>query len=363
MPGTHSPNSLNQTSEVFYRRLLARLLKVNFRSLLAPANKRLREGVFPAQRGVFREVPYEYDVRVPILLRVIRVPISLLLFLALTLTGCSSLFAPRATPTPTLPTATPAPPTATPEPMAAMVNGQGITVAEFQAQVAQYKAAQTALGKTVSNEDASKAVLEDLIAQLLLAQGAKAAGFDLTESALQTKVDALATRIGGADKLSKWKSDHGYTPASFLVALKRSAEAAWMRDKIVTAVPKTAEQVRVQQILLYNEGDANAVLEQLKIGADFNALAAQYDPNTRGDLGWFPKGYVLEPKIEEAAFSLQVGEYSGVIQTDAGYSIIKILERDANHPLTPDAYMAVQEMALKDWVSQQRAEATVVLAP
>jgi peptidyl-prolyl cis-trans isomerase C len=222
---------------------------------------------------------------------------------------------------------------------------------------------QTALGKSVTVEDATKAVLEDMIAQLLLAQGAQAAGFNLTESALQSKVDALVTKIGGEDKLSKWQSDHGYTPASFLVALRRSAEAAWMRDKIVTAVPKTAEQVHVQQILLYNEGDANAVLEQLKIGGDFNALAAQYDPDTRGDLGWFPKGYVLEPKIEEAAFALQPGEYSSVIQTDAGYSIIKVLERDANHPLTPDAYMALQETALKEWVSQQRADAAVVFAP
>ena len=32
-------------------------------------------------------------------------------------------------------------------------------------------------------------------------------------------------------------------------------------------------------------------------------------------------------------------------------------------PLSPDAYLAVQEAALRDWVSQQRSEATVVLAP
>ena len=294
--------------------------------------------------------------------RAARLPLILLSLLALA--ACNSPFGPRLTPTPVVPTATPAPPTATPEPMAAMVNGQGITAAEFQAQVAQYKAAQTSLGKTVTDVDASKAVLEDLIAQELLAQGAEGAGFQLSDSALKSKVDALQTQTGDADKLSKWETDHGYgTPASFLAALKRSAEAAWMRDKIVTAVPKTADQVHVQQILLYNEGDANAVLEQLKIGGDFNALAAQYDPNTRGDLGWFPKGYLLEPKIEEAAFALQVGEYSDVIQTSAGYSIVKVLERDPNHVLSPDAYMAVQEAALSNWVSQQRAEATVVLAP
>src|SRR5512146_2066454 len=189
------------------------------------------------------------------------------------LAGCNSPFGPRLTPTPTAPTATPAPPSATPEPMAASVNGEGITAREFKAQVTQYKDAQTSLGKTVSDEDASKAVLEDLIAQVLLAQGAKAAGYELADSALQSRIDALQTQLG-ADGFSKWETANGYeTPDEFRAALKRSVEAAWMRDKIVTAVPKTADQVHAQQILLYNEGNADAVLAQLKAGGDFNALA------------------------------------------------------------------------------------------
>jgi peptidyl-prolyl cis-trans isomerase C len=288
---------------------------------------------------------------------------SLILLVALGLASCGSLFGTQATPTPVGPTATSVPPTATPEPAAATVNGERMPAAEFQAQVADYKSAQTALGKTVTDQDASKVVLEDMIAQMLLAQAARAAGFDLTDSAFQSRLNALATQLGGADKLSGWESDHGYTDTTFRAALKRSIEAAWMRDKIITAVPKIADQVHVQQILLYNADDAQAVLTQLQGGADFDTLAAQYDPDTRGELGWFPKGYLLEPKIEEAAFSLQVGQNSGVIQTEVGYHIIKVLERDAQHPLSPDAYSAMQEFALKDWVSQQRAEATVVLAP
>ncbi len=296
------------------------------------------------------------------LIKYIRLPLILLLVLCLA--ACNVPLLTRATPTPTQPTATPAPPTATPEPMAATVNGEGITAREFTAQLAQYKSAQNSLGKTVGDQDASKTVIEDLIAQVLLAQGARNAGFKLSDTALQARIDSLQKQVGGADALVKWEQANGYgTPDEFRAALQRSIEAAWMRDKIVSGVPKTADQVHVQQILLYNEGDASSVLEQLKIGADFNALAAQYDPNTRGDLGWFPKGYLLEPKIEEAAFALQVGQYSDVIQTDAGYSIIKVLARDPSHPLSPDAYLALQQAALKDWVAAQRAAAKVVLAP
>ena len=288
---------------------------------------------------------------------------SLVIICALGLASCSSLFGAQASPTPVGPTLTPVPATATPQPSVATVNGEGLTVAEFQAQVAEYKTSQTALGKTVDNQAAVKTVLEDLIAQMLLAQSARAGGYDLTDSAFQARLAALAEQLGGADKLTAWESAHGYSDEIFRISLKRSIEAAWMRDKIITAVPRTADQVHVRQILLYNSDDAQAVLTQVQGGADFDSLAAQYDPVTRGELGWFPKGYLLEPQIEEAAFSLQVGQFSGVIQTEAGFHIIKVLEREPQHPLSPDAYLAVQELALKDWVSKQRAEAAVVLAP
>ncbi|MBI1855132.1 MAG: peptidylprolyl isomerase [Chloroflexi bacterium] len=288
--------------------------------------------------------------------------IQLTLLLALGFSACAS-FGTKATPTPLGPTVTPVPPTATPEPMALTVNGEGVSVAEFQAELARYKSAQTALGKTVSDADASKTVIEDLIAQVLLAQGAKAAGFDLSESALQSREDALANQLGGADKLSAWESDRGYTDASFRTALKRSAEAAWMRDKIVGAVSTAADQVHAQQILIFNADDAQTVFAQLKGGADFNELALKYDPNTRGDLGWFPKGFLLDSKIETAAFSLQAGQFSEVIQTDTGFHIIKVLERDSQHQLSPDAFLSQQKRALRDWVAQQRAQAAVVLAP
>ena len=254
-------------------------------------------------------------------------------------------------------------PTATAQAMAATVNGEGITVTEFAAELARYKSSQQALNKTVSDADASKTVLEDLIDQVLLEQGAKAAGYEITDSALQSRVEALASQLGGADKLSQWESTHGYADASFRADLKLSIDAAWMRDKIINAVPTTADQVHVQQILLYNSNDAQSVLQQLQGGADFNTLAAQYDPEARGDLGWFPKGYLLDPNVEQAAFSLQVGQTSDVIQTSVGYDIIKVLAHDPQHPLSPDAYLAMQDQALKNWVAQQRAQAKIVLAP
>jgi len=84
---------------------------------------------------------------------------------------------------------------------------------------------------------------------------------------------------------------------------------------------------------------------------------------TRGDLGWVPRGYLLNAQIEEAAFNLNIGEYSDVITTEVGFHIVRILERDPNRPLSPDALLALQELALRKWVEEQRTQANVVLSP
>jgi peptidyl-prolyl cis-trans isomerase C len=288
--------------------------------------------------------------------------IFLTLALALGLSACASVSTPEAVSTPQ-PTFTPLPPSATSEPMALTVNGEGITVADFDAEVQRYIAAQNGLGNEVSSADAASAVIQNSIAELLLAQAARANGFSLDEAALQARIDSLAAKIGGAEALSAWQNDQGYSEQAFRSALKRAAESAWMRDNIISTVPRTAEQVHVQQILLYNQDTAQSFLTQLNGGADFDELALRADPQTRGDLGWVPRGYLLNEQIETIAFGLEVGQFSDVVATDVGFHIIKILARDPDRPLSPDALLALQELALENWVENQKSLANVVLAP
>ncbi len=283
------------------------------------------------------------------------------LFFAVGISACAS-FGTSSTPTPSVPSATPAPPTPTPPPSAAVVNGEYITITEFQAELERYKAAQTALGFSFTDEDANKAVLEDMIAQVLLSQAAREESFEVTDADLQSRIDALVSQLGSADALSQWQSAHGYDDASFRLALKRSVEAAWMRDKIIAAVPTSTEQIHLRQILTYNEADAQSALTELNAGTDFNELAARYDPVTGGELGWVPQGYLLDPKADEAVFALQTGEVSGIVATEAGFHIFKAVER-GQHNLSPDALLAMQELALQQWLAKQRETSEIVFAP
>lgn len=73
---------------------------------------------------------------------------------------------------------------------------------------------------------------------------------------------------------------------------------------------------------------ANLVLEKIKAGADFAAMAKQYGEDgtnaTGGDLGWFGKGDMV-PEFEDAVFGLKKGELSpALVETQFGYHIVRL---------------------------------------
>ncbi len=76
------------------------------------------------------------------------------------------------------------------------------------------------------------------------------------------------------------------------------------------------------------KGKAEEVLEEVKKGADFAALAKQYNTDSTGerggDLGWFGKGEMV-PEFEKAAFSLKKGEVNPtLVESVYGYHIIRL---------------------------------------
>lgn len=75
---------------------------------------------------------------------------------------------------------------------------------------------------------------------------------------------------------------------------------------------------------------AEEVLAKAKGGADFAALAKEYSKDSTaengGDLGTFGRG-VMTPPFEAAAFALEPGQVSDVVETQFGLHIIKLEEK------------------------------------
>ena len=280
-------------------------------------------------------------------LQKIFIPVVIFSFLA----GCQGV---KNTPTPT-PTSPPETPTPTEAPMALKVNGEGILLSEYQAELIRLQQAQTDLSKTATPVEQRDRVIEDLTDQLLLAQAAAQAGYKVDDATVQARIENLAKEMGGQDKLAAWESANSYTDESFQTALRRSIAVAWQRDQIINSVPTTADQVHVRQLLVQDQANAESLLSQLKNGADFATLAYQLDPPTGGDLGWFPQGYLTQTAVETAAFALETGKYSEIIQSELGFHIIYLIERDPNHPLSVDARRTLQEKKLDEWLKASKA--------
>jgi len=110
------------------------------------------------------------------------------------------------------------------------------------------------------------------------------------------------------------------------------------------------DRVTAQHILFKTEGKkpeeiekirekARGVLERARKGEDFGALAKQFSEDTSaargGDLGSFGRGQMVR-EFEQAAFSLGPGAISDIVQTQFGFHIIKVNERQEGRLRTLD---------------------------
>src|SRR5271157_2303130 len=177
------------------------------------------------------------------------------------------------------------------------------------------------------------------------------------------KPDDLLGRVNADD--SEVKAYYDKNKANFQIPEKRAARYALLDlaqlrqsvplsdDELQTLYQQNIQQyqvpnrVHVEHILLFTTGKTDAEVEEIrkkaldvlaqakKKGANFEELAKKYseDPGSKakgGDLGWLMQGQTV-PEFEKAAFSLNKGEMSGLIRTQYGFHIIKVLDKETAH--------------------------------
>ena len=100
---------------------------------------------------------------------------------------------------------------------------------------------------------------------------------------------------------------------------------------------------------------AEEVLAKVKAGEDFAELAKEYSEDSSassgGDLGTFGRGKMVT-EFEDAAFAMNAGEISDIVQTEYGYHIIKVTDRVNKQ----ESYEDVKDKIKSTLVSEKYAE-------
>ena len=160
------------------------------------------------------------------------------------------------------------------------------------------------------------------------------------------------------------RENTGFTEADF----RRLIEGSLYREELLQAigdgVSTTADQLHASHILVETPEEAEEVLRRLGDGEAFEDLAMEMSTDTGsadvgGDLGWFPRGQML-PEFEEAALSLQPGEISGAVESQYGYHIIRLEERDTERELSEADLEQARQRAFDDWLTERKFAEDVV---
>jgi peptidyl-prolyl cis-trans isomerase C len=231
------------------------------------------------------------------------------------------------------------------DPVVARVNGQVVHRSDLEIQLrsAPAQIQQQPLDKIYP------ALINNIVNAELLEQASRKAKVDQTPRVKQ-EIAAAQTQI---------------LVNAYVASLARSqiteAKLRQAYDQYAKEAPQT-EEVHARHILVASEQEAKDIIDQLKKGADFAALAKDKttDPSGKsngGDLGYFTKQDMV-PEFANAAFAMKPGDFSQTpIHTQFGWHVIKVEDRRPGKAATYEqAAPAIQDQMVQQIVAQKLQE-------
>lgn len=237
-----------------------------------------------------------------------------------------------------------------------------------------------------------EAATENLIRSELLYQLAMKQEIPDLEQQIDEQFAAIKSGSASEEEWNDTLADKGITPDGLRDQLKRGILInAFLETEVLAKIQITdaqlksfydeypeafsqPESMRASHILIgvdegadaaerdKAKGKAEEILEQVKSGADFAELAKSVSscPSAPqgGDLGDFQRGQMVAP-FETAAFSLEPGSVSEVVETQFGYHIIKATGKSAAEVAPFEEVKASIEEQLQAQELQEQAIAKI----
>lgn len=234
----------------------------------------------------------------------------------------------------------------------ARVNGAPVSAAELEAAVDRMipRASYHGNVSEETRDGLREKAIQDLIDQELQYRDAQARGIKADKKAVKDQMKQIRDRFKTKKEYQKALERSGLTEGLLRSRVEKSVVIQAATAKIVNepavvsneAVKdyyelnrekfKQPETVRLALFSSKSQEKAKEALDNIKSGEDFGDVAAKMSEDKYrirgGDLGYVHRGR-LYPDIENSAFSLKVGETSGLIHTEGTWFIIKVLDRKA----------------------------------
>jgi peptidyl-prolyl cis-trans isomerase C len=268
----------------------------------------------------------------------------------------------------------------------ARVNGEAVTKVDFDRLIKTMEVSANQPVPAERRDEILRQALEQLVTYTVLSQETRARQVTVSEADIDENLKQMRSKFPNEEEFKKALAARGLTLEKFRsdarinMSIGRMMETemasqplpsdAQVRefydknpDKFETArashilfkVDEKADEATKKKIL----AQAEAVLKQVKGGADFAALAKKHSADGSaeqgGDLGVFPKGQMVPP-FDAAAFSMLPGQVSDIVTTQFGYHIIKVTDRK---PVPFDQVSAKIKEFLTEQQKRERAQAFI----
>lgn len=275
----------------------------------------------------------------------------------------------------------------------ARVNGETVTRKELEDYVQNLEGRAGGPVPAEQRDRVYRDVLDQLVGYKLLLQEARARKVAVPETEVDARVDQVRKQFPSEDLFMQTLIDRKMTVEQIKddarkdIAIARLIESA-IAEKVGVKPEqveefyknnpdqfKQPERVRASHILIsVPEGaaaearaqaktKAEQILKDVRAGKDFAALAKQHsqDPGSAvngGDLGFFPQGQMVGP-FNDVAFSLKPGATSDLVETQFGYHIIKVAEKQPERTVSLEEVRPRLEQYLQDLNKESETEAFV----
>ena len=216
-------------------------------------------------------------------------------------------------------------------------------------------------------------ILENLINTEVLYQQSQKEGIKVDDQTINEQIETIRKRFSDEAEYKKALEKMGVSEKEIRIEIQRGQAISQLldnnvRQKITVTEEeskkfydknpnmfKQPEQVKASHILIKVAPDAEeskkiqarkkieTVQKKVRQGEDFGSLAKANSegPSAQreGNLGYFNRGQMVKP-FEDAAFALNVGEVSEIVETQFGYHLIKVTDKKPTRTLP---YKEVQE--------------------